>query len=254
MLGTQRTKIWLIHGMWTKPLVHGLPWTWQAVLSQCLQHRNFQTMNLEDPASRSASLSSSNSASASESLFAFFDPSSTSALFSSSYSAPHSGFGHVISKSSSTIDSYLVAKIMFLRHNKDLLSQIWNTTHCHTYSLSVLSSHGAVLCCTEQSVQSADSRDSTVTLDNDNVPHTKSVRTRPVFFFHGLFWDWSMDHGPKKVNGVHGPHGDPYVHCAPNICPRTRVHLNEHAPYKVHITEVLLYFCFPTLCCFLCAY
>ena len=35
-----------------------------------------------------------------------------------------SGFGHVISKSSSTIDSSLAAKLMFLRHNKDLLSQI----------------------------------------------------------------------------------------------------------------------------------
>ena len=83
----QRTKIWLIHGLWTKPLVHGLPWTCQAVLSQWLQQRNFQTMDLEDPASRSTSSSSSNSASSSESLFAVFDPSSTPALFSSSYSA-----------------------------------------------------------------------------------------------------------------------------------------------------------------------
>ena len=89
-LGAQSTKIWLIHGLWTKPLVHGLPWTCQAVLSQWLQHRNFQTMDLEDPASRSTSSSSSNSASSSESLFAFFDPSSTSALFSSSYSASQS--------------------------------------------------------------------------------------------------------------------------------------------------------------------
>lgn len=32
-----------------------------------------------------------------------------------------SGFGHVIDKYSSTIDSSLAAKIMFLRHNKDLL-------------------------------------------------------------------------------------------------------------------------------------
>ena len=46
---------------------------------------------------------------------------------------------------------------------------------------SVLSCHGAVLCCPEQSVQSADSRDSTGRLDKDNVPHTKSVRTRRVF-------------------------------------------------------------------------
>ena len=35
-----------------------------------------------------------------------------------------SGFGHVISKSSSTIDSSLAAKLMFLRYNKDWLSQI----------------------------------------------------------------------------------------------------------------------------------
>ena len=80
-LGAQRTKIWLIHGLWTKPLVHGLPWTCQAVISQWLQQRNFQTMNLEDPASRSTSSSSSNSASSSESLFAFFDPSSTLLIF-----------------------------------------------------------------------------------------------------------------------------------------------------------------------------
>ena len=32
-----------------------------------------------------------------------------------------SGFGHVITKNSSTIDSTLAAKIMFLRHNKDML-------------------------------------------------------------------------------------------------------------------------------------
>ena len=35
-----------------------------------------------------------------------------------------SGFGHVISKSSSTIDSSLAAKLMFLRHNQNWLSQI----------------------------------------------------------------------------------------------------------------------------------
>ena len=33
-----------------------------------------------------------------------------------------SGFGHVIDKYSSTIDSTLAAKIMFLRHNKDMLA------------------------------------------------------------------------------------------------------------------------------------
>ena len=32
-----------------------------------------------------------------------------------------SGFGHVITKNSSTIDSTLSAKIMFLCHNKDML-------------------------------------------------------------------------------------------------------------------------------------
>jgi hAT family C-terminal dimerisation region len=35
-----------------------------------------------------------------------------------------SGFGHVISQSSSTIDSSLAAKLMFLRYNKDWLLQI----------------------------------------------------------------------------------------------------------------------------------
>ena len=82
------------------------------------------TMDLEDPASRLTSSYSSNSAFYSESLFAFFDPSSNSALFSSSYYDSQSGFGHVISKSSNTIDSSLAAKLMFLRHNKDLISQI----------------------------------------------------------------------------------------------------------------------------------
>ena len=80
----------------------------------------------------------------------------------------------------------------------------------------VLFCHVAVLCCTEQSVQSADSRDSTGRIDKDNVPHTKSVRTRPVFFPCPFFQDRSMDHVPKNVHGVHGvhgPHGDPYVHC-----------------------------------------
>ena len=86
----QRTKTWLIHGLWTKPLVHGLPWTCQEVISQWLQQRNFRTMDLEDPSSRSTSSSSSNSASSSESLFAFVDPSSTSDLFSSSSSASQS--------------------------------------------------------------------------------------------------------------------------------------------------------------------
>ena len=64
-----------------------------------------------------------------------------------------------------------------------------------TNSLSVLSCHGAGLCCTEQSVQSADSRDSTGRLDKENVPQTKSARTRPVFFSMDFFW--SMVHGPQ---------------------------------------------------------
>ena len=58
-----------------------------AVHSQRLQERNFETMDLEDPASHSNSSSSSNSNSSSESLFAFFAPSSTSAVLSSSSSA-----------------------------------------------------------------------------------------------------------------------------------------------------------------------
>ena len=48
---------------------------------------------------------------------------------------------------------------------------------------------------TEQSVQSADSRDSTGRLDKDNVPQTKSVRTRPVFYSMDFFGigPWTMD-------------------------------------------------------------
>ena len=61
---------------------------------------------------------------------------------------------------------------------------------------SVLSCHGAVRCCTEQTVQSAYSRDSTGRLDKDNVPHTKSVRTIPVFFSRDFVGTgpWTMDH------------------------------------------------------------
>jgi hypothetical protein len=35
-----------------------------------------------------------------------------------------SGFGHIIDKNSSTIDSTLAAQIMFLRANKDMLESI----------------------------------------------------------------------------------------------------------------------------------
>ena len=140
--------------------------------SQWLQQRNFQTMDLEDPASRSTSSSSSKSASSSESLFAFFDPSSSSALFSSSSCASQSSAAAAVS---GLIP--LWTKIGILRCGSWVYSSVLKTSRS-----SVLSCHGAVLCCTEQSVQSADSRDSTGRLDKNNVPQTKSVRTRPIFF------------------------------------------------------------------------
>ena len=56
----QRTKIDSSMDFVTKQLVHGLPWTCQAVLSQWLPEK-LHKMDFEDPASRSTSSSSSNS-------------------------------------------------------------------------------------------------------------------------------------------------------------------------------------------------
>ena len=153
-------------------------------------------MDLEDPASGFTSSTSSNSASSSESLFAFFDPSSTSDLFSSSYYASQ---------------SYAAAAVKWVDRsgNKNWDSPMWQLGifKC-SENKQVISCHGAILCCTEQSVQSADSRDSTGRLDKDNVPQTKSVRTRPVFCsmdFVGI-GPWTLDPGAKKVHGVQVTH------------------------------------------------
>ena len=51
-------------------------------------------------------------------------------------------------------------------------------------------------------MQSADSRDSTGRLDKDNVPHTKSVCTRPVFFSMDFFeiGPWTMKKSMESMD------------------------------------------------------
>lgn len=171
-------------------------------------------MDLEDPASNSeaslsTSSSSSTSASSFSSLFAFFDPSSSPALFSSSSSASHSSAASAVKwvdrSGSKNWDSPM--------WQLGWLSKIWDTTHCHTFALgsflSNISRHMFLVqnrVCSAQIVGIAHARRlvSVVWVDKD--------KDCCFMDFFGV-GPWTMDQ--QKPMDLHGPHGDPQVHCAP---------------------------------------
>ena len=171
--------------MWTKPLVHGLPWTCQAVISQWFQQGKLSNNGL----GRSCF---------SLDLFIFLKL----RFFFWKCICFFWSFIHFCS-----LFFFICCFSVFWCS----CSKVgWSGTKLGISNVAVwyfqvfLKQAGSFLswCCTlliRTECTSADSRDSTGRLDKDNVPHTKSEHTDTCLFFHGNF----------LVHGVHGPHWDP---------------------------------------------
>ena len=151
---------------------------------------------------------------------------------------------HVISKSSSTIDSSLAAKLMFLRHNKDLLSDLRHHSLPYVFAL-VFSCHGAVL-----AVRNRVYRAQIVGIAQGGLTktmcHRPSQYVRDLSFFPWTFF-WSMVDGPipkKSMESMDlmGIYRSIALQLYGDICPRTRViQMSKVHMSLVHITEFLLY-------------